>query len=382
MAKMRNNLIKRGNTWSYAIRVADPATGESKQHMRGGYATQAEAAAARDAARVADAQGTFVLPTTQTLADYLAEWLDSLNLKPKTIQGYRYNVERYIVPRIGGTRLRDLRAARLSKFYKDLAVNGGRNGDPLGHSSIESVHRTLRAALSAAVKADLLGSNPASKAVLPPKPSQSIVRRRALEICELRLLLDAAAEHRLGPLVHLAAATGMRRGELLFLRWRHLDLENRRVTIEGSRSDVAGRSTEGTPKSGKSRTLTFDEETAAVMARHRERQARERVTADEVWHQADDYVFRTEDGRPLRPDSASKIVGNLCEMAGIRKATLHDMRHTHATLMLTDGVPVHEVSARLGHRDPTVTMTTYAHVLRQREDGHGDRFGSILAASG
>jgi hypothetical protein len=169
-AKLKDGIVKRGDKWSYVVRVADPETGLTRPKWVGGFFSEAAAKAARDEARVSARRGEYVNRDTVTVRDYLLEWLETHmgSVKPKTLAGYRYDVERYVIPRIGGQRLQGLRPAVVSKLYRDLASGGGRGGQPLSARSVEHVHRTLRKALNDAVNVEqLITTNPAERAKRP-----------------------------------------------------------------------------------------------------------------------------------------------------------------------------------------------------------------------
>jgi hypothetical protein len=179
MSKLRDGLKQRGRTWSYVVRVPDPETGRTRPKWVGGFASEEAAKAARDEARVAARRGTYVDRSAETVRDYLAEWLDAheASVKRGTIAGYRADVERYISPRIGGLRLQSLRPAIISRFYRDLATHGGKDGRPLAASTVAHVHRTLRKALTDAVQVEqLLVTNPAERAKLPRPAGASRAR--------------------------------------------------------------------------------------------------------------------------------------------------------------------------------------------------------------
>ena len=160
----------------------------------------------------------------------------------------------------------------------------------------------------------------------------------------------------------LAAMTGMRRGEVLGLRWRDVDLNSARLSVRHAVVSVAYTVLDSTPKSHQARVIDLDEATVDQLRSHRERQRRER----EEW--GDDYVGRDlvvakEDGEALHPDSFSQTFERLVRRAGLRRIRLHDLRHTHATLAVKAGVPVKVISERLGHESPAFTLRQYAHVM-------------------
>jgi integrase len=282
--RLRDGVIKRGASWSYVIRVPDPATGLTKPRWVGGFATEQDAKAARDDARVRARRGEYVNRSTSTVADYLTEWADAhaAAVKPKTLAGYRHDIDRYIVPRIGRMRLQALRPAIISKLYRDLAENGGRERRPLSATTISHIHRTLRKALADAVDVDqVLAANPAARSKRPK--STSAEPRRIWTVEHLGLFLAQASSHRLSAFYRLAAYTGARRGELLYLQWPALDLDAAEVTFGGSTAVVSGRRIEGSTKGGRSRTVSLDRDTVAILREHRRRQAEERLAAGSAW---------------------------------------------------------------------------------------------------
>jgi integrase len=403
MSRLRDGVIKRGATWAYVIRVPDPETGRSRPKWVGGFATEVAAKAARDEARVAARRGEYVDRSALTVREYLTEWLEAheASVKRGTIAGYRADVERYITPRIGGLRLQSLRPAMLSKLYRDLAERGGQDGGPLSASTVSHVHRTLRKALTDAVRVEqVLATNPAERAKLP--------RTRRGEpgtiwsAAQLAAFLDQAAGHRLAAFFRLAAYTGARRGELLALRWAALDLDAAEMTLSGSTDVIDGERVDDTTKSDRSRVVSLDAGTVAAMREHRRRQLTERMRAGPLWVESG-LVFTTEDGQPVYPDTLTalirKLVGDHNEPAvpgrgrghprtplprpasPLPPARLHDLRHVHATTLLLAGVPVHVVANRLGHADPSTTLRVYAHVLREQAAGAADVFAAAVEAA-
>ncbi len=390
MARLRDGVIKRGGSWSYVIRVPEPATGVSKPRWVGGFKTEEEAKAARDEARVRARRGEYVNRTTMTVAGYLSEWLDAhaTTVKPKTFAGYRHDIDHYIVPGIGRLRLQSLRPAVISKFYRDLTEHGGRDGRPLSAWTVSHVHRTLRKALADAVDVDqLLSVNPAARTKRPRANSTepSVIWTTG----QLNSFLDVARSHRLFAFYRLAAYTGARRGELLHLRWSAINLDSGEVTFSGSTAVVRGQRVEGTTKGGRSRTISIDSETAVVLRDHLLQQTEDRRAAGSAWNDNGGLVFTTRWGEPLYPDSVSALMSKLIRrhnesvsppVRPLPDARLHDLRHLHATTLLLAGVPVHVVAARLGHADPAVTLRVYSHVLREHTAGVGDVFARAVKA--
>jgi integrase len=376
---LRDGVTKRGSTWSYVVRIRDPETGTSKPGWVGGFATEAAAKAARDEARVKARAGGYIDRSRITVSDYLDEWLEAhaMEIKPKTLQDYRHLITRHVKPHIGGVVLQAMRPARLTRLYRDLATTGGRNGTGLSPRTVEYVHAILHKAFRDAVVVDqVLASNPAERAKRPRD-----ARHELGEVWtprQLQIFLQAAGNHRLFAFYHLAAYTGARRGELLNLRWEHVDLDRAEVRIAGSAAVIGGQRVEGTTKGGRSRMVSIDPSTVQVLRDHRERQVTERLTVGLQWRgESDDYVFTSAWGEPVHPDTVSSLMPVLIKRHNERQrnenmgkplpaARLHDLRHVHATTLLRAGVPVHVVAVRLGHADPSITLRVYAHVLGEQ----------------
>ncbi|MGI5161360.1 tyrosine-type recombinase/integrase [Microbispora sp. CA-102843] len=381
--------MKRGNTWSYVIRVRNPETGESKPKWVSGFATEDDAKAARDEARVKARRGEYVDRNAITVAEYLAEWIEghAVEVKPKTLAGYRMMIRLYIEPRIGKLRLQVLRPATITKLYRDLLTAGRRNGKGLAPNTIKHVHTVLRKALSDAVIVDeILPSNPAERAKLPR--TQLTEPGTVWTPAQLREFLDTAKGHRLFAFFRLAAYSGARRGELCNLRWADVDLDSPQIRLTGSSAVVEGERIEGTTKGGRSRVVSIDAGTAEILREHRKRQNADRLRLGESWKGTDDYVFTTGWGDPIYPDTVSSLMPVLIKAYNDTqpkkphpRARLHDLRHLHATTLLLAGVPVHVVAARLGHSDPAITLRVYAHVISEQMASAAEVFASSIRNS-
>jgi len=216
----------------------------------GGFATEA-AKAARDEARVNARWGQYIDCNSITVAAYLNQWIEAhaVTVKPKTLQDYRHLIARHVRPHIGDFRLQAVRPATITKLYRDLARSGGRNGTGLSPRTIEYVHAVLRKAFRDAVVVDqILASNPVERAKRPGKARSE--PGQVWTPGQLRTFLDTAKRHRLFAFYRLAAYTGARRGELLNLRWRDIDLDLGEIHVTGSSVVVAGQRIEETTKSG------------------------------------------------------------------------------------------------------------------------------------
>jgi integrase len=392
--RLRHGVMKRGNTWSYVIRVKDPETGVSKPRWVGGFATEEAAKAARDESRVKARRGDYVDRNRITVAAYLDDWIDShaMEIKPRTLQDYRSCLRLYVTPRIGHLQVQAVRPSTITKLYRDLLTSGGRDGQPLAVATVTHLHAVLRKAFRDAVIVDeIINSNPVERAKRPR--AQAHEPGTVWTVAQLRALLATARQHRLFAFFHTAAYTGARRGELLNLRWTDIDLDARKITITGSTAVIAGERVNGTTKSGRTRVVSIDDETVSVLRQHMADQAADQLHAGDSWRGVKDgYVFTTGWGEPIYPDTVTSLMTKLIAAHNqpddgprprhpLSHARLHDLRHLHATTLLLSGVPVHVVAARLGHADPAITLRVYAHVIRTAGAAAADIFAQAVKAA-
>jgi integrase len=234
----------------------------------------------------------------------------------------------------------------------------------------------------------LLAANPAARSRRPRSSQAEPIQ--VWTAYQLGTFLTAAQDHRLFAFYRLAAYTGARRGELLYLRWSTVDLDAAEITFGGSTAVVRGRRVEDTTKGGRSRTISLDRDTVTVLREHRRQQAEERLATGSAWNDTGGLVFTTRWGEPLYPDTVTALMTKLINRHNMSvtpptqplpHARLHDLRHLHATTLLLAGVPVHVVAARLGHSDPAVTLRVYSHVLREHAAGVGDIFARAVNGS-
>ena len=361
---MRDGIIQRGSTYSYVVRERDPQTGATKPRWVGGFSTRKAAKDARDAARHAVNRGTYVAPQNLTVGKWLDTWIEghAVELKPSTAKSYRDNIARYLWPAIGHERLQSLSPSRLSVVFKDLYEGGGKDGKALSPRTVEFARAVLRRAMQDAVMDRIIEVNPVVGTKRPRvvKPKHTTWTGAQL----LDFLGTLSAEDRWAPLWTLAAATGMRRGELMALRWSEVDLEAGVVAVERSVTQVHQERIYVTPKNHERRDVNIDLRTITALKACRKAQMGERLAWGEAYRGTEGLVFTWEDGRPVLPDYVTKTFGALTDKTqDVPRLKLHELRHTHATILLREGVPVHIVAKRLGHKDPSVTLNVYADAI-------------------
>lgn len=313
-------------------------------------------------------QGVPVPTRSAKLSEWLPYWLDNV-IKPRrklsTYDKYESHVRLYLVPLLGSKRLESLAVADVRRFLVRLEK------ETTAATAKES-HRVLRSALSSACREELITRNVA-KLVEPPRTDN-----RELKPWSLDETLDFLAASRRDPLYAafvLAIAMGLRRGEIIGLRWSDLDLENRVLYVRQQTQRRRGVLYDDDPKSRRRRVVPLPALCIAPLRWHRMRQSAARVKAGEKWHESG-YVFTTRTGRQVEPRNVYRSFTRVAESAGLRVIRLHDARHGCATLLTAAGVAPRVVMEILGHSQISITMDVYTHVVQdtQREAiSHMDR---------
>lgn len=373
-------------TWYYSVDIGKNAEGKRRRKDKGGFATRRDAEKAlRDLLAKAD-RGHVVEASKLTVAQFLEdEWLPAMQMSiaPTTWEGYRGNIERYIVPRIGEVLLRDLKPPKINLLYADVRKNGrSRGAGELSLKTVREVHVTLHRALEDAVRWDYLEINPAHRANAPSATAARNQRKKAISTWTAEEVHRFAALHREHPfyaLWLLAASTGMRRSELLGLRWKDVDLSRARLAIRQVLVKVGGKAQfKDAPKSANGyRTIRFSPVVVAALEVLRSAQVEARSTAP-VW-QDHDLVFCRDDGLPWHPDHVTDTISEMIDASDLpRIRPLQDLRHTHATLLLADGANAKVVQERLGHHSHSFTADTYQHVMPGMDEAVASRFQDII----
>ncbi|MBO0832511.1 MAG: site-specific integrase [Actinobacteria bacterium] len=351
-------------TWWFVVDLPGEG-GRRRQHRTGGFPTREAAQQALNRLRHEVAERTYVDRSEKTLADYLRAWWEAGDWKGNTRRDYRVSIFCHIIPRLGSVRLQALDRREIKAMYGMLLSSGNmRTGGGLSRKSVLNVHRCLHAALNDAVADTLIRKNPADGAF---GYSKSRERKEMLtwtveEIERFQAFTRNVREH---TLYHLALATGMRRGELLGLRRRDLDLDSARLHARQQwTKDGDGGRRFITLKTGTRawRTIDLDDITVGVLRRHLANQEFERRSWGEEYRADLDLVFCKPDGAPYDPDETTRrFEARAAACPGVLRIRFHDMRHTHATLLLEGGETIKYVAERLGDREDTV-VETYAHV--------------------
>jgi integrase len=364
---MRGSVKKRGAGYSVIIELErDPVTGKRRQKWHSGYPTKraAERALAEMVSSVHS--GTFIELTNEMLVEHLTEWLTAIEptIRPATHYSYSRNMRLHVVPRLGSVQLRRVDGGMLNGLYAELLSSGkcSNGGGGLSPRTVRYIHTILHRAFKDAVRWGRLARNPADAADPPRASADNRPAMKTWTAEQVRIFLDYIAKHRLFAAFLLLATTGMRRGEVLGLRWSDLDLAVGRASVVQTVIVINHQVRIGSPKTAAGRrTVALDPFTVTALREHRQRQLAERLLMGAGFTDHG-LVFCRPDGAPLHPERFSRTFSEQAAKAGLPPIRLHDLRHTWATLALTAGVHPRVAQERMGHSTVGITLGTYSHV--------------------
>jgi integrase len=365
---MKGSIVKKDNGRYYVVtHYQDPATGKWRQRAHGGHATKRAAERAlRDVLGAMD-KGEYVAPSKRSVASYLVdEWLPAkqTGVRASTLHSYSRLVDLHVVPRIGPVALQQLTAPMLNAYYADL-IEGGRSDGTSGLSptTVLYIHRVLRMAMSDAAAWGYVTRNVVDQARPPRKASQAERTMSTWEPAQVRRFLEYVADDWLYTVYDLAATTGMRRGEVLGLRWQDVDLDAGRLQVTQQLTTTDYRLSFGPPKTDRGRrTVPLSASTVAALRVQRRRQTEARLQVGPAW--VDTGLLHTKaDGGPVHPDYVAGAWRRHLKATGLPVIRFHDLRHTFATNALRAGVPAKVVSDILGHATVAFTLDTYTHAV-------------------
>lgn len=360
--------------WRAALVVADPRTGEPKRRYVSG---RTRAAVVQRLSTLRADVSTGALPTATTLRDYLTRWLEAEKprIRASSWRSREQYVRVHIIPRLGSIQVAKLTPQDVERMTSAIVTAGRSPTTAAGARTI------LRRALGDAVRDGLALRNVAALARPPRRPSRDLVAGRDyLAIPDLRRLLEAAGDDDgIGPLVTVAAATGLRQGELLGLAWSAVDLDARKLNVRRAlaRSHKGNGWELAEPKTKRSaRTVKLAHVAVDALRRQQRLQAARKAVAGAAWQNVDDLAFTDAIGRPLHGYKVTREYHRLGAAAGVPAIPFHGLRHTFASSLLAGGVPLAVVSDVLGHAGLAITADTYAAVapeLRQEAADAMDR---------
>lgn len=371
---MTGHVRRRGEkSWELKFDVGIDGAGKRKTRYASFKGTKRDAQIELAKLIAAAASGEQIDKSAITVGEFLDRWEKwcAGQVSPKTMERYSQLLRLYIRPSLSGVKMQKLRAVHLTDLYGDLT-------ERIAPRTVGHAHRVFNQALSQAVDWDILAINPATR-VVPPRVAQTEIE--ILTASQVSALLRKSVGRTIYSIASLALATGMRRGELLALRWQDTDLVSERITIARSLEQTkAGlRFKEPKTKHGR-RTITLPPSAVTDLRAHWKVQQELRLTLGIGKAPNDSLIFCNYDGSPRRPDGITQAWSRIAAAAKV-EATFHSLRHTHASHLIAAGVDILTISRRLGHASPTITLAIYGHLIPQTDEKAAAAIEAALSAA-
>ncbi len=364
---MRGTIVKRSEN-SYRIKVSlgkDQTTGKYKAYYETVRGTKADSQRRLRELLTQLDNGIFIKPAKETLADYLNRWLEDYakpNCSPRTFESYDMIVKLHLIPHFGSIPLLSLQPQHIQKYYAKALDSGRRDGKGgLSASTVRKHHRVLFEALRYGVKHEIITRNVA-EAVDPPRAQ--VKEMQIWNAHEIECFLEEAKSTPYYALFHLDLFSGLRRSEILGLKWADMDFMFGQLSVNRSLHQLTdGRYVFRPPKTAKGRReVSLTPLSLKVMQEYYEEQKTLYTTLGIPFSDERLVFCHIENGKPLRPNTITRAWTSIGEKAGLKHIRLHDCRHSHASLLLKQGVHPKIVSERLGHSSVQITLDTYSHV--------------------
>jgi integrase len=366
---------KRGVTWTVVVDMPpDPATGKRRQkRLTAPTKREVEELAAKHIQSMSE--GSYAESSRLTLAEYLDRWLASLgqSVRPSTRRRYTDLMRQHVIPIIGHVRLSQLAPLHIQQLHADRLAAG------LSPTTVAFLHFTLHRALKQAQRWNVVARNVTELVDAPRKARPEHQTWTAAQVAAFLAVADADEQ---AAFWRLSLLTGMRRGELLGLKWDDLDLAKGALAVRRSLSRGEKGSFEpGAPKTASGRrAVALPSSATEALRAHRARQLAHRLEVGGAY-QDQGYVFTSAEGHPLHPNSVAYKFARLTARAKLPRVRLHDLRHTSATLSLTNGEHPKIVQERLGHSGIAITLDRYSHVTMDMQRAAAERLDALLKAA-
>ena len=382
---MPNIQKTKSGKWKAIVEMGkDPVTGRRKRKTKTKPTKKEANAWIAEQVQKRD-NGIVVDPKNYTLKEYLCRWLKDYaepNLAATTYDGYEVIVKSHLIPALGQLKIDEIKPMHIQSYFTQKRSRGRKDGQSggLSEKTLLQHFRVLSKALKQAVKWQLISNNPA-KAVEAPKPKRS-KDIKAMTKEQLNKLLAAAKEESewIYNFTLVAAYTGMRRSELLGLPWDNVDFENETIRVKQALVTKVGEGStikETKSKSG-TRPIKISEKLINALKNQKELQKKDKAKLGDKYDNELNLVFCKEDGSKYYPTTVNKKFNRATKKAGLNKFGIHDLRHTHATLLLKSEVNPKIVQERLGHASITVTLDTYSHVTLDMQEGAVQKLDDLM----
>jgi integrase len=379
---MRGTIVTRNGHHSIVLdKGRDPVTGKRRQEWIAVKGNYQEAEDQLDEMIHQLKHGNFVKPTKLTVREHFNQWLDSYvtpNLSPATVDLYRTVVKKHVLPSLGDIVLAELKPHTIQKIYSEKLKSG------LSNRTVQIIHSILHKGLENAVKTGLILRNPMVAVECPKSQRPEMITMNETDI---HLLLEFARSSPYYSLFYTLLFTGMRRSEALALKWADVDLLLLKVSVNKSLSYLntpkdGSRILLKQPKTKKSRrNISITPSNAVVLREHHQKQDEMRQSLGQPLLKDDDFVFSDIRGKPYLPNSVTHAWIKLVRRCGLNGIKLHSARHSHASLLMKQGVHPKIVQERLGHASISITLDLYSHVVPGLQEAAAMKFDEIIIGS-
>jgi integrase len=376
---MKGHVRERGKgNWYAVLSMRDEKTGKRKVKFVSLPNCKGKREAQQECARlITKTRDGYVTPEKTSVAQFLERWLGHIRTQvtPGTLERYSEIVHRNLIPALGALKLVKLRPEHISSFYSESLACGRKDKTGgLSARSVNHLHRVLKQALKQAVLWRALGDNPAALVRPPkvaPKEMSTIDTAQTADVIEV-----ARGTGMLIPIL-LGVTCGLRRGEVVALRWRSVDLDSGQLSVVAAAEQTNGGTREKAPKSGKGRAVALPAMVVTELRRYRLQQAEWLLKLGERLSD-DRHVVTREDGEPIPPRSLTRLFRKFRQRHKLPDIRFHDLRHSHATQMLAGNIHPKIVSERLGHSKVGITLDTYSHVLPGMQEAAAESINAAL----
>ncbi|MEK3819636.1 site-specific integrase [Cytobacillus sp. FSL W8-0315] len=370
---MKGYIRKRGKTYSYTVDIGkDLKTGKRKQKTRSGFRTKKEAQAALAELINNVEKGSYIEPTKQKLQDFALEYLEKSyknKVKASTYERLHSLLLNQIFPWFGNIGLKDIDQFLIHQFYDEKIKEG------LSSSYIQRMHEVINMLLKIAYKWELIPKDIASLIEAPRLMKKEM---KVWSVEQINEFLDHTKHSRYHPVFYLAAYTGMRKGEILGLTWDDINFEAKTIKVNRTLYKIKGQFLLHEPKTKHSiRTIYMDDDLVKVLKKQKAKQNVERMKYRGVYKEHN-MVFAQESGEFVYPSAANILFVRYIKQTDLPVIRFHDLRHTHATILLQMGVNPKIVADRLGHSSVKITLDTYSHVLPSMQQDLSDQFSKVM----
>jgi len=364
------HIYKRNGKWSYRVSTGKSPEGKRTSKTFSGFSSQRKAMLHMAKTEVAIAEGTFFTQQIK-FSEVVQRWQrnNEIRIRKSTRNKYNTNLKVHLIPWFGERNISEIKPTDIEDYYYYKIFESHKTLSP---NTIRDQHKMLKVIFKEAMKMKILESNPLD-IVTPPRPNKPRVNYWDEE--ESKSFLDLAKTERLYPVFLIALTTGMRKAEILGLRWRDIDIKSKTISVRQTLNRAG--EVEEAKSSSSYRSINVSNKVIDELLSWKQRQDREREHYNEEYREPN-LVITSLKGTPYSDSNVNRVWFRLLEKSGLPKIRFHDLRHTHATLLLKEGIHPKIVSERLGHSKISVTLDIYSHIIKGIQEVAAEAIDNLL----